>query len=464
MASSLGNAFNPAYAVQKAFNSGSPAAKPLRWQPYAMTFAVMNIAFLFVDPRQTLNNWGLLSFFAPIWFPALVGYFAWLRFVQMNKAGALARTETVLLELRMPRDTMKTPLAMEAILSNLHLGSGEATAYKRNMQGGTRPWFSLEIASIGGRIRFFLWTRENLRRGIESFFYAQYPDMEIVEAEDYSRLVDPAGSEYSMFAAEFEHTKPDPYPIKTYVDYKLDLPGAKPEEQIDPLAQMLELLGGIGPKEQIWLQFVIRMTKSEKYPGLHTKDGRSYTWKDEATDLIEKVRQQTAVKGNYTDPVTGKVQETQGFPNLSKGQSNALEAIERNISKQGFDVGMRAIYTASKEAYEGGKVISFMLGSMMKPFSSESHNSFKPLSEYDAKFQDYPWEDPHGTYKQELHEEAVENYRRRAFFHEPYVGNWMIMSTEEIATLFHIPSATVVTPSLPRIQSTTSAFPTNLPT
>ena len=69
-----------------------------------------------------------------------------------------------------------------------------------------------------------------------------------------------------------------------------------------------------------------------------------------------------------------------------------------------------------------------------------------------------------GRHKQHEHEKLVEFYRRRSYFHDPYVGPWMILSAEELATLFHIPSSTVETPTLPRIQSATSGAPANLPT
>ena len=58
----------------------------------------------------------------------------------------------------------------------------------------------------------------------------------------------------------------------------------------------------------------------------------------------------------------------------------------------------------------------------------------------------------------------IEAYRRRQFFHEPFVAETMVMSTEELATLYHIPSHAVETPSLGRIQSATGEAPVNLPT
>jgi len=39
----------------------------------------------------------------------------------------------------------------------------------------------------------------------------------------------------------------------------------------------------------------------------------------------------------------------------------------------------------------------------------------------------------------------------------------MVMSTEELATVYHIPSHAVETPTLSRIQSATGEAPINLP-
>lgn len=432
-------------------------------KPFIILFGVLNVAFLIFDPHQTLRNWVFLGFFAPLWVPLLLTRFTFTQWVRTRRAEFIASQQHVLLELRMPRDTKKTPLSMEAVLSNLHVTSGESTDYAKYWQGKVRTWFSLEIVSIGGRIRFYIWTRAGLRRGVEAAFYAQYPELEIVEAEDYSLLFDPASHDNDMFGEEWIKTKPDPYPIKTYMDYKLDNAGAKSEEITDPMSQMLELLGSVGPKEQVWFQMVIRTTKDEKLGHKKTVAGKPYTWKDEALDEIDRLRKETQIPGVYYDPLTGKERPTPGFPSPTKGQSDAMAAIERNIGKQGFDVGMRVIYTAPKDAYHG-TMVPFILGTMLKPYSGDAYNNFAPAQAFDAQFNDYPWEDPGGHHRQHLHHQLVEYYRRRAFFHDPYIGKWMVMSTEEIATMFHVPSAAIATPNLPRIQSTTSGAPANLPT
>lgn len=426
-------------------------------KPLIIIFVVLNVLFLFVDPYQAVHNFALVSFIAPIWVPYMLLYFTFEQWVIYKRSEFIAGQKNVLLELRMPRDTKKTPLAMEAVFANLFLTGGEGTWYKKYIQGGVRAWFSFEIVSIGGHVRFYVWTREGLRRGLESFFYAQYPEMEIVEAEDYSLLFDPAADGNSMFGDEFIHTKPDAYPIKTYVEYGLDKAGAKPEEIIDPLAQLIELLGSVGPKEQLWIQMIIRASKDEKFA--HTAKGR--TWKDEGKDVVKGIRE-SAVKEAKTFS-EGEEEGGVKFPTaLSPGQTDVIKAIERNTSKQGFDVGLRSIYTAPNDAYQG-TMIGFMLN-MFRPFSSESLNGFRPSAKFDARFNDYPWEDKGGHHRQHLHHQIVDFYRRRAFFHAPYIGEWMVMSTEELATIYHVPSASVETPSLPRIGSATSGAPSNLPT
>ncbi len=435
----------------------------MRARPLIILFTILNVGFLFWDPYQTLRNYELLGFFSPLWVPYIFGRFAFIRFVQSRRANFIANQNFILLELRMPRDSKKTPLAMETIFSALHVTSGETTWWKKYILGNLRPWFSFEIVSLGGRIHFYVWLREGWRRSLESFFYGQYPDMEIIEAEDYSRLVDPVAPGWSRFGNEFAHTKVDPYPIKTYVDYGLDKAGAEPEEITDPMAQLIEFLGSIGPKEQLWLQFIIRQTGGEKYEGMVNKEGKPYTWRDEATAEIDKLRAATVRIMKRTDPTTGQTIESEGFPNPSKGQSEMINAIERNISKQGFDVGIRSIYTAPDDSFQGS-MITPILHSMFKPFNNESYNGIKLLAKFSAGFNDYPWEDVGMHHRHHLEELLVEFYRRRCYFHPPYVGPWMVMSSEELATIYHVPGAHIATPSLPRIQSATSGAPSNLPT
>lgn len=441
-----------AHWMHGAHESGGTAVE---FKPLVIAFIAELVAFFFIAPAQSLTNFQFLLFTSPVWMPLVLFKFGFMRFVDANKVAWLAKQETVLLEIKMPRDTRRTPLAMETVFSSMHIAGGENTWYKRFIQGRARPWYSYEIASIGGRVHYFVWLRTGWRRAFESYIYAQYPGVEVIEAIDYSRVVDPSHHPYTMTAFEFRKTKPDPYPLKTYVDYGLDQV-QKPEEQIDPLAQMIEIMGSLGPKEQLWLQFVVRVHQGKPW------DSKPVSWKDMAKEEIMALREEDKVENEYVD-ANGVKRTTVSYPNPTRAMANRIEAIEKNTGKQAYDVGIRGIYLAPEDSAQG--TMGGVLVNIFKPFNSENANSLMPADgRWDNHFNDYPWEDPHGHHSEHMKHMVLLYYRMRAFFHPPYIGDYNIMSVEELATLYHVPSSSVTTPSLPRIQSTTSEAPSNLPT
>lgn len=436
----------------------------ISYKPFLICFIAANIAFLTLDPMQTLRNYEFLMLSSPLWLPILLGRFAFLRWMVSNRLGFIARQQYVLLEIRVPRDVRKTPLAMEAVFSAMHLSPGESTWWKRIVNGAVRPSWSFEMVSLGGRVHLFIRTRVGFRRSVESFMYAQYPDIEIVEATDYSLLIDPSHPPYNMWGCEYKFLKTgglDVWPLRTYIEFMNPLsPLAKPEEQVDPLAELLEYLGSLNPKEQFWIQILVRVTKNEKFWGRKNKSGGQYNINDEKNEQVEAVRAQTVRTTTRIDPTTGKAITTESFPNPTRGQQWAMEALERKVSKPLFDVGIRVIYTAPQDAFVGTAIAHII--NLWKPFASEQGNSLG-VTRWFANFDDWPWEDPHGHHHAHVAHGITDAYRRRAYFNEPYKMPWMIMNAEELATIFHVPTGGVTTPSLPRIQSSTSEAPSNLP-
>ena len=53
-------------------------------------------------------------------------------------------------------------------------------------------------------------------------------------------------------------SKEDVYPIKTYIDYKLDKLETEEEMKNDPLASLIELMGTMKEGENMWYQVLIR--------------------------------------------------------------------------------------------------------------------------------------------------------------------------------------------------------------
>ncbi len=85
-------------------------------------------------------------------------------------------------------------------------------------------------------------------------------------------------------------------------------------------------------------------------------------------------------------------------------------------------------------------------------------------------FDDYPWEIGVEKRENRFKRELVEAYRRRQAFYDPYFegdvprAKVMVLSSEELATIFHIPSLSTTAPGLERMASATGEAPSNLPT
>lgn len=437
--------------------------RPFRWPPFIIGTLLLFIAYLFF-PAQVALALNISLFLAPLWLPVLLLGGAFTLWLVMRRSEFIAGKKHVLLEIKLPRNLVKTPLAMEAVLSGINFAKGESNWFQIYWQGQVRPYWSLEIASFGGEVHFFIWTRSDMRKLVENAFYAQYPGVQLVEAVDYTRTISATPEDWNVWGCDYKHTLSiDAYPIKTYVEYGLDKTQKEPE-QIDPFASITEFMGSIGKNEYLWLQLIFRLHRGEKY-GKKIKDEKgkwkTYTWRDQALEEVKKIREQAALKAKYFDPTTGKMIETEGFPNPTKGQVETIAAIERNVSKLPFDVGSRCVYVSAPGHFDP-TVITGMIY-LFKAFNSESWNGIK-ATHFGMEYSDYPWEIGNERRKDIMRRDVVNAFRRRQYFHEPFhMTNPMVMSTEELATVFHIPSSTVATPGLRRIQSATGEAPANLP-
>jgi hypothetical protein len=395
----------------------------------------------------------------PLWLPFLLWQLFWPVWVRYVQAKFFLAQKYVTLEVRLPKDTFKSPLAMELFLNTLHQTGGEGNWYDRFWLGKTRPWFSLELVSTEGAIHFYIWTRAGFKNFIESSLYAQFPGIEVYErTRDYALDMHFNKDTMKIWAAEFKFTKDDPYPIKTYVDYGLDK-DPKEEFKVDPLAPMLEFMGTVGPQQHLWIQYIVRAHKAEKRkPG--TLFGTVDAWKEVAAAEINKILirdAKTKISGTENDKGFPKA------PTITKGEQEIVAALERSLTKFAFDVGIRVLYIAEKKEAFNGNMMGGIIGSF-KQFGSEHLNAFRPNSDLWMPAFSYPWQDFHEYRQNKARKEALEAYKRRSFFFPPYnEGQALVMNAEELATMFHFPGQVAATPNLARIASKKAEAPANLP-
>lgn len=386
-------------------------------------------------------------------FLAKIFWTLWMRFV---RAEFYLSLKYAVLEVRLPKEQMKSPLAMEVFLNSIH-NTSDGSKYVQLWKGESRPYYSLEIVSIEGRVKFYIWCEDRRKQGVMNGLYSQFPGIEVHDVEDYTRGTHYDPKTMKMWAAEFKFLKPDPYPIKTYVDYGMDK-DPKEELKVDPMAPLIEFLGSVGPNQQVWIQIPVVAHKKKRKPGHLFLQTDMY--EDEAKSIVNKIM--------IRDPktkVSGERDEVTGFtklPSISKGEQEIVEAIERAQSKHLFDCGIRALYIAKKEFFNTPFGIGGCIGSM-KQFSSGSLNGFKPRNKWHVKFNGHPWEDFRNMRRDYYSRDALAAYKRRSFFFPPFESEPIVMNTEEIATIYHFPGTVSMTPTLERVPSKKGQAPVNLP-
>jgi len=365
-----------------------------------------------------------------LWLPFLLAFIFWNLWLIQVRFNYLKNTPWVLLEIKVPRDIEKSPRAMEVVITSLH-STYAGKWWARVLDGFLPSWYSFEIASINGNIHFFIYTQKFARNFVESQVYAQYPTAEIVEVNDYSYASDFQNfNEWNTMGLELGLSKPDAYPIKTYVDFGLHETLMKEEQKVNPLVSFLEFLGTLKQGEQIWCQIMFK--------------GAGKQWIEQGKLVVEELlgRKEAVEIGMK------KV--------LSKVEQEAIGAIERNISKSGFSTGVRMMYWAKRDLFNGIASRVALVG-ILNQYASPSSNSFKVAHSTMASF---PFR---GRKEMRRKMRMLDAYRKRSYFFPPYKGKQMVFNAEELATLYHFPGRVATTPTFGRVESKKVEPPSVLP-
>ena len=181
----------------------------------------------------------------------------------------------VLLAIDVPLENVQTPKAVEQLFAHL-AGAFDSLNIEKVFKNGVRQrWFSFEIISIEGYIQFLVRTEEIFRDLIEAAIYAQYPDADITEVEDYVDIApeiypDP---DYDVWVGDFSLAENDAFPIRTYRYFEHNI--SKDTVLKDPMSAFLESFSRIGSGEQMWFQIIIEPI--------------SNSWKEDAIKKIKEV-------------------------------------------------------------------------------------------------------------------------------------------------------------------------------
>lgn len=398
-------------------------------------------------PFQDIAFSSLLETLATVlWFVVPVFLFAvfWDMRLTHKRLEFLSKVKWTMLEIRVPKDNIKSTKAMEQFVANLWgIYTFGIKPLDKYLDGKVDLWISFELVGEGGGIAFYVRTPAQYRNLVESSLYAQYPDVEIVEAADYTDEL-PAimpNEAYDLWGTGYRLVQPNPYPLKTYANF--DDSAINEAKRLDALAPIFEAMSKLKDEERIWIQLLISPT------GPATGDDL----KKEGNDLVKKIQEEKLKKSE------------DGSSGLSGFYQDAIKGIEAKVSKPYFQTSLRFVYIDRRDKFSGLNQTAVM--GAMQQFNTQNMNSLAPdrliTIAGGLRMKLFP------AYKQYVilsKKRMLYDYyvnRRFGFSNRLAEEKLPVLNTEEIATLFHFPHMGSKAPSLRRITSRRSEPPVNLP-
>ena len=354
-----------------------------------------------------------------VWMPivALLLYLTWRN---NQKATHIQAVDPVLLVLEIPRTNDKQELAAEQLFASLHGILRDRIELKQS--GGVQEHVSFEMASINKMIRFYVWAPRHLRNFVEGQIYAQYPTVQIHEAEeDYTRR---HITHSVVNTAELTLVDNEVLPIKTFTNF-----------EVDPLAGITATLAKLeDDDEELWIQVITRPIADD--------------WHQRSSRYVEQVKKGSVV-GISSGGAMGyigqmlallwKPPETTGGATreVSEREKTRISEIEKKSVKLGYQVKIRVAYLGHSQPIARQR-IQGLVGTF-KQFNSTNLNGFR-------------------VSKSSFKREDIAAYGARYF-----TDNGFILNIEELASVFHLPHTNVETPNIVWASTKTAEPPAKLP-
>ncbi len=273
----------------------------------------------------------------------------------------------------------------------------------------SQPTLSFEIVGMPGDIRFYVHTPNKYRDLVEKQINGAYPEADITIVDpkhSRQKIENIVGNEYNIFS-ETGKVAFITLTLKSsnYLPIKVfkDLP-------TDPLASITSVLAKMSPGEGAAIQIMLEPADS--------------SWKKIGKKYLAKT------KKNESNPEKASYSTDQ----------KELEGVDNKTSKPGFKSVIRIVVSSSST--EAAEAHLHNIRSAFAQF--EGLNSFTKHKSYfftrNMFMQDF------------------------LYRYMPLFGGKSILSSEELATLFHLPNKSVTTPGIHWVDSKRAPAPAKLPT
>ena len=309
-------------------------------------------------------------------------------------------------------------------LSNLKTGGWQGFLYGQ-------PVFSFEMAvpHIGEEICFYVSCPRRLVSVIEKQIHGFFPDADVRRVEDYN-IFNPQGVSLASYLSAGRGVA---LPFRTYQNL-----------EIDPLNETINALSKLNIEgEGAAIQLIISLAKAKRWRKSSLKVAREMQRGvpyDMARLKIERKWLRDwieAISGTRTPP------PSQMPPSVTPVTTEMIKALEVKASKVVYEANVNLVVSAKMR--EEAEVLLLQLESSFAQFNSANLNTLK-------------------TTRLAPRSRPLKNLFYDFSFRIFNPSRKMILSTEELASIFHFPTTEVETPKVKFIKAKQAAPPPSMPT
>lgn len=383
-------------------------------------------------------------FIAGLIFAAIVGVLFLIRAILRGKARHTKSFDRVILKILVPKERKSEgqggQVGSEDRLEKIKEEIGITETFFSAIAGlkaqkgffrwlmGRDDHMSCEIVVNNNLIFFYVEIAKRWQQFIEQQIHAQHPHAQIEPISDYNIFTENS----TIVGANLVPTQKQVFPLKTYKSM-----------DSDPLSAVLNALASIYEgNSSAAIQFVIRSAnKKWRQKGIHivreVKKGKKFE------DVANKTIVSTILGG--AGKMVGEISKKKDELNrdkhyqLSAMEEEMLKGIEQKITKGGMDVTIRILSVSDNET-----TAKLNLDNIVNGFSQYNlyrfGNSFKAIIPRNQAL-------------------LIRDFIYRSFNEKRNV----VVNTEEMASLWHLPLHSTEAPNIKWLQGRTAPPPVNLP-
>lgn len=315
------------------------------------------------------------------------------------------------------KDLINIAEQMISAFSNIH-----AKGWNKFIYG--EPYLALEIAvhHIGEESHFYVSVPRSDGDVIEKQIYAYYPKAEVTKVKDYN-IFNPEGFAAGSYLA---YTASPYLPFKTY--QKLEA---------DPLGGILTSMSKLQREgEGAALQVLLRPSHAAKQKTLATKIAREMQAGYQLKEAVRRAKHPPKPK----KPDPNKPLEPEKPKVITPTDEEIIKSLTAKAGKQSFDVNIRLV-TSAPTVERAGQILSEFEGAFVQ-LAHPDMNSLKPVKLSGRAL-----------------DKLVYNYSFRLFNDRQR----LVMSTEEVASIYHFPLVATAAPRVGFLKSKLAEPPPDLP-